>query len=227
MEVKKNENYDLEKKSPLFYSIGIVVALLCVTIAFEWKAPYDPINLSAPIEKFPEPFIVPITAIKQPEPPKPKVRKIIKPNLQEPIIIESDLVNELPQAENTISDIPFDDLISPEVIHEEIPEEPFLVVESMPEFPGGMEAFYKYISDHIQYPKLAKRLGVEGRITLQSVIDERGKATQIEVIKGIGAGCDEEAKRVLETLPLFKPGKQRGRAVKVKQVIPINFKLPY
>ena len=107
----------------------------------------------------------------------------------------------------------------------EMSNEPFLVVENMPEFPGGESALMKFIAENINYPKAAQRIGVEGRVTLAFIIDEQGAITDIEVLRGIGAGCDEEAIRVLKLLPNYNPGKQRGVPVKVKMRLPINFNL--
>ncbi|WP_421873610.1 TonB family protein [Marinoscillum sp.] len=227
MEPKKNIRYDLERKSPLFYSIGLVVALICVTAAFEWKAAYEPIELPTIKEEFPESYIVPLTAIRDPEPPKPEaIKPIEKPSLQPPIFVD-EAPDSKPQPKSEIPDIPFDDVMAPPPPAPDPDPGVFIVVESMPKFPGGDKAFYQFISDHLKYPKEARRHGVEGRVILQFIIDETGKATDIKVLKGIGFGCDQEAIRVLEKLPLYEPGKQRGRAVKVKQTLPIVFKLPY
>ena len=90
---------------------------------------------------------------------------------------------------------------------------------------GGYEAFYTYVAKNVKYPAQAQRMGLEGRVFVQFVVDQSGKLTSIEVMRGIGAGCDEEAIRVLENAPRWEPGKQRGRAVKVRMVLPITFKL--
>jgi len=105
-------------------------------------------------------------------------------------------------------------------------EEPeFLVVEDMPEFPGGDKAMFKYIADNINYPKEALKHKIEGRVTIQFVIDEEGNVVDAKVLKGIGYGCDEEALRVVNSMPKWKPGKQRGDNVRVRFVLPIRFVL--
>ncbi len=104
-------------------------------------------------------------------------------------------------------------------------EEIFTIVEDAPEYPGGMDAFYRYIGEHMDYPKTAREAGVEGKVYVQFVVDKDGSLSDVTVVKGIGSGCDEEAKRVIGSLNNFKPGKQRGKAVRVRMVLPITFRL--
>ena len=99
------------------------------------------------------------------------------------------------------------------------------IVEEMPEYPGGMDAFYSYLQNEISYPSQAKQMGVEGRVFVNFIIEKDGSLSNVKTIKGIGAGCDDEAVRALQNTPSFKPGSQRGRAVKVRMIVPITFKL--
>lgn len=115
---------------------------------------------------------------------------------------------------------------------EKIVEEPkkverevFTYVEEMPTFPGGEEALLSYISKNIQYPEIAKRAQVEGKIYIQFVVGTSGQVSDVTVAKGIGAGCDEEAVRVVRSMPNWKPGRQNGHPVNVRISIPIVFKL--
>ena len=94
------------------------------------------------------------------------------------------------------------------------------ISEERPELIGGLAALLR----EVQYPEIARKAGVEGRVIIQFIVDENGKVTESAVIRGIGAGCDEEALRVVRQAR-FKPGKQRGKAVKVKMALPITFKL--
>jgi protein TonB len=123
----------------------------------------------------------------------------------------------------------FDEPVAPPIEFIEVPEEEaeviHLIVEEQPSFEGGIEAFYRYISKNLKYPNTAKRIAVEGKVFLSFVIDKDGSITQVEVLKGIGGGCDEEAVRVLENAPRWNPGKQRGKAVKVRMQLPIVFAL--
>ena len=101
----------------------------------------------------------------------------------------------------------------------------FTVVEKQPEFEGGSDAFYRYIANEIKYPLQARQKGVEGRVDVQFVVGKDGSLSDVKVIKGIGAGCDAEAVRVLQNAPSFKPGMQNGKPVFVRMVVPITFKL--
>ena len=101
------------------------------------------------------------------------------------------------------------------------PEEPTPVfVEEMPELIGGLAALQR----KIRYPVIARKAGVEGRVILQFIIDEQGRVSESKVVRSIGAGCSEEALRVLQTMR-FRPGKQRGKPVKVKMSLPVTFRL--
>ena len=99
------------------------------------------------------------------------------------------------------------------------------MVEENPEFIGGMAKLYEYLGKNIQYPEMAKENGIQGKVFVQFVVDKDGSLTDVQAIKGIGAGCDEEAVRVISKAKKWKPGKQRGRAVKVRMILPITFKL--
>ncbi len=110
-------------------------------------------------------------------------------------------------------------LEKPEASVEEAPQV-FVVVENMPELIGGLAA----IQREIQYPVIAKRAGIEGRVILQFIVDEQGRVSESKVVRGIGGGCDEEALRALQTAR-FRPGTQRGKPVKVKMSLPMTFRL--
>lgn len=111
-------------------------------------------------------------------------------------------------------------------------EDVYLITEVMPEPEGGMEAFTQYLSKELKYPTKAKRLGVEGKVFLKFIVEKNGILSNIEIAKGIGSGCDEEAIRLIEACndpssnaPRWSSGKQRGRKVRVQYTIPIHFKL--
>ena len=88
-----------------------------------------------------------------------------------------------------------------------------------------MAAFYQYVSKHMEYPTQARRMGVQGKVFVQFVVDKDGSLSDVKVLKGIGSGCDKEAVSIIENAPKWNPGKQRGRPVKVRMVIPIVFQL--
>jgi protein TonB len=95
----------------------------------------------------------------------------------------------------------------------------------MPSFIGGDRELINFLVDNLQYPEIAKRAGVEGKIILTFIVDKSGKIKEVEVLKGIGAGCDEEAMRVINSMPNWNPGKQNGKPVITKINIPVVFKL--
>lgn len=102
----------------------------------------------------------------------------------------------------------------------------FMIVESMPEFPGGQQAMMKFLADTIKYPVIAQENGIQGRVVCQFVIEKDGRVTDIKVVRSSGdASLDKEAVRVIGIMPRWKPGRQRGRPVRVKYTIPINFRL--
>ena len=98
-------------------------------------------------------------------------------------------------------------------------------VEILPEFPGGMAAWSKFLSKNLRYPSIAQENRVMGRVTVSFVVERNGEISAIKVLKGIGAGCDEEAIRVIKKSPIWKPGMQNGKAVRVSYVIPIVFQM--
>ena len=104
-------------------------------------------------------------------------------------------------------------------------EKIFTIVENQPEFPGGIQAFYQYIAENLKYPHMARTQGIEGRVFVEFIVDQEGSITEVKTLKGIGAGCDQEAERVLRNAPRFTPGTEGGQLVKVKMVLPIIFEL--
>ncbi len=226
MEARKNPKYDLRQYRGLFFNIGLVISMLMVIAAFEWRF-YDDQELmnngNSSIE-FVEALDVPIT--QQPPPPPPKTLK----NVQ--IIAVEDLEDIEEEIDINLDIEMTEDMVIEEVVQtveedveEEDTDEIFIIVEESPQPIGGMAAFYQYVNDNIQYPRQAQTMRIEGRVFVQFVVNKDGNLTDIEVIRGIGGGCDEEAVRVLENAPRWQPGKQRGRPVRVKMVLPITFKL--
>jgi len=104
-------------------------------------------------------------------------------------------------------------------------KETFTVVEVMPEYPGGEEALIKFLDKNLQYPKEARNKGIQGKVWAGFIVDKDGTLINIEILRGIGGGCDEEVLRVLKLMPKWKPGTQSGVAVAVKYRYPINFTL--
>ncbi len=222
MELKKNPKADLTRKTNLFFAIGLVVSLLLVIVAFEWKS-YDEVtavdfgNVSDDFEELVE---IPIT--EQPPPPPPKIQQpeIIEVPDEEEIEEEIELDIDLEVTEEAV----VEDIVFEDEPKEEPVEQIFEVVEQQPTPEGGMDAFYKFVGKELNYPAQANRMGVEGRVFVQFIVDEQGNVSEVKAVKGIGAGCDEEAVRVIKQTK-WNPGKQRGRPVKVRMIMPVLFKL--
>jgi protein TonB len=104
-------------------------------------------------------------------------------------------------------------------------DEIFYVVEQNATTNGGLEGFYKYVNSVIKYPAQARRMQIEGRVFVEFIVDRSGNITDVVAVKGIGAGCDEEAIRVVKNSPQWTPGKQRGKPVRQRMVLPITFKI--
>jgi len=223
MESKKTPEADLTHKSGLFLNIGLVLSLLFVILAFEWKS-YDDgdlMDLGQINDDFEEMTEIPPT--QQPPPPPPKIQQpqIIEIPDEEEIEEEIEVDLDVEVTEETV----IEEIVFEEPVEEEAAEEIFTIVEQQPGYPGGNAAFYSYIGKKMKYPSQARRMGIEGKVFVQFVVDTNGAITDVQVMRGIGAGCDEEAIRVIQNSPKWQPGKQRGKAVKVRMVLPITFKL--
>ncbi len=123
-----------------------------------------------------------------------------------------------------------EDISAPIVVREPVVEPDnqngvFNFVDSMPEFPGGQEALVEYLSKNIKYPEAAIEAGIQGAVYVSFTVDADGAIRDALVMRGIGGGCDEEALRVVNSMPLWEPGMQRGEAVMVKYRMPIRFRL--
>ena len=101
----------------------------------------------------------------------------------------------------------------------------FVVVEDMPEFPGGEVALRQWINSHVKYPVIAAENGIQGKVYVQFVVDRDGSVNNVVVARGVDPSLDQEAIRVVKQLPKWKPGKQRGKPVRVSYTVPINFQL--
>jgi len=131
-----------------------------------------------------------------------------------------------PQEEQLTTDLQPVEEPAAAIIEEEIPEEDvFTVVEVMPEFPGGSNALMNFIANNIKYPEEARRDTIQGRVFVNFVVEKDGSVSNVKVLRGIGGGCDEEAKRVVALMPNWTPGYQEGKAVRVSFNLPIRFML--
>jgi protein TonB len=220
--IKKNPKADLSKKSGLFLNIGLVISISLVIMAFEWKF-YDDgsrVDLTARTVEFEKLLEIPQTVI-PPPPPKIQHPKVIEVPDDTEIEVEIEALIDYGMSDDDANDITLYTPPPPE----ETTETDFFLVEEKPEPYGGMQTFYRYISKNLKYPAKARRIGIGGKVFVTFVVDKDGWLTEVNAVKGIGAGCDGEAVRVIQNAPKWKPGKQRGKPVKVRMTLPITFKL--
>lgn len=224
MEAKKSKKADLEMKKSIFLQLGFVVAFTFVLLAFNYKS-YERgsgLDIQVQVDNTPE-EIIPITKqeVKPPPPPPPRQITIIN-IVEDDVDVEDDIEIDV-EADQTTE---IADFVPVMKVEEEIEElEIFTVVESMPEFPGGDAARMKFLQDNIKYPQLARESGIQGTVYVTFVVETNGRVTDVRVLRGIGGGCDEEAVRVIQMMPNWNAGKQRGKPVRVQFNMPIRFTL--
>ena len=229
MEIKKSPKADLERGKTLSVLMGFVVGLAVLFAGFEWSTrdvmvvqesdgvadiiAEEEVEITRPENTPPPP----------PPPPAPVVTEVLN-------VVEDDV--ELEQqdiltSEDSQDAVQQETFIAPAVVEEE--EESaqtiFTVVEEMPDFPGGQGELMKFIAKSIKYPVIAQENGIQGRVVCTFVVNKDGSVVDAEVLRGVDPSLDKEALRVIGTMPKWKPGKQRGKPVRVKYTVPITFRL--
>lgn len=227
MEIKKSEKADLEKGKSTALLLGFVVALSVLFVALEWTQRDKKIDLSGIIaaEVTLEEEMVPITLPeKKTVPPPPQsvtVAEIIE-------IVEDDAEIEettLASTDDQTEYIEIKEIANIAVEEEPEEEAPFMVVEKMPEFPGGQAALMQYLQKNIKYPAVCRENNIQGRVLIQFIVNRDGTIVEPEVVKSVNPYLDKEALRVISGMPKWTPGEQRGKPVRVKFTVPVNFKL--
>lgn len=222
MELKKNPEVDVNKKSGMYFMIGAVVALSVLLLSFEWKVyEVELTQLGTLVLDTEEDELIPITQQELPPPPPPPPQTTIIEIVEDDEEIEEEL-----EIEDTDADE--DDVVEIVEIEEEeeaAEEEIFTIVETQPSFPGGEAKLYAYLGNNMKYPPIARDNNIQGRVYVSFVVEKNGSITDVKVLRGIGGGCDEEAIRVVKSMPGWSPGKQRGKSVRVRFNLPIVFKL--
>jgi periplasmic protein TonB len=211
----------------LRFNLGLTISLALTLVAFEWKSySNEEVASLGTLEKVDEQVLqIPPTVQTPPPPPRmiqPEI--VIVPDEEEIEDIAVDLTVDI-KPQDAITTPVFVKKDAPIIPEEELEHAPFNVVEESATPEGGMDAFYKYLGKTLKYPSQARRMGVEGKVYVQFIVERDGNLTDIKIVKGIGAGCDEEAERVVKEAKKWKPGKQRGRPVRQRMVIPIIFQL--
>ena len=227
MELKKNPKADLEKRGGLYLEIGLVVILVAALVAFNVKT-YDKeekVQFERQASEEQEEIIIQTQQEELPPPPPPETPEVSTEfevveddaEIKNELIVNAEVTEETQNIE-----------ITPVKIEEEEEEEDvqiFTVVENDPEFPGGMEALYKYLRENIKYPQLARDNNITGKVYVTFVVERDGSIANPRVLKDIGGGCGAEAIRVVKAMPKWTPGKQRGKAVRVQFNLPVSFNL--
>lgn len=101
----------------------------------------------------------------------------------------------------------------------------FMIVEQRATYPGGYKAYDQFIKKNLKYPAEAKRLKKQGRVTVSFVVEKDGSLTDVKILRGLGAGCDEEALRLVKLMPKWIPARQRGQKVRFRHMLPVLFEL--
>lgn len=228
MEVKKAPKANIEKHKPTFILMGLVVALAALFVGFEWSSTLEELDEQVIVQDVLAEEEIEITQ-REPEPPPPPPPP--EPEVPEVIEVTEERVEEridLSSLEDDQSRAQIETYTPPpppKQEEEEVTEEIFVVVEDQPEFPGGMSALMKFLGDNIRYPVIAQENGIQGRVITNFVVERDGSITDVQVVRGQDPSLDKEAVRVIKTMPKWKPGKQRGKAVRVRFTLPVVFRL--
>mgnify|MGYP000324671935 CR=1 FL=1 len=229
MEIKKSPKADLEGKKGVFFEIGLTLALAVLLFAFEWKSSTEQVTpFQTPAEEQIEDEIIPITQqmLKPPPPPPPapKLTDLIE-------IVEDELsIDEELEIDDVEADVENKSNYNFDYDGDSWGEEEsdgeadiFQVVEDMPQFPGG--SVQKWIAKNVKYPMIAQENNIQGKVFVQFVIEKDGSVSDVKVARSVDPSLDKEAIRVVKAMPKWKPGKQRGKPVRVSYTVPINFQL--
>ena len=247
--ILKSRKINPFKAIGMHFRLGLIVSLAFVLLSFSWttydKVVYDSYDVS--IENI-IPNEIPITDHPKPKPPPPPPIKIEVPDEIIPEDEELEFVDERVEEEDVIEETMVADvdeeipLPSPPPIVEVDVDPVFLVVEQMPRFPGceslngtnkekskcANDKLLTYIYKHLRYPQIALENNIQGLVTIQFVVDQKGKIQDAQVVRDIGGGCGAAVlnlvKEMNNRLEAWTPGMQRGRKVKVKYTLPIKFK---
>ena len=225
MEEKKSPKANLENKKVMFTQIGLIISLLIAWLAFEHKS-YDKRQIDESLLNREVVLDEEMVEITKQEEQKPQPVEQPQQTTQLEIVddnVETEDININAEVEQNEV---IEEYVAPEVVEEEVVEqEIFQIVEEMPAFPGGEQKLMEYVGKNIKYPQIARETGIQGRVFIGLVVEPDGSVSNVKLLRGIGGGCDEEAMRVVKSMPKWKPGKQRGKAVRVSYQIPVFFKL--
>lgn len=234
MKPKKNPKADLENFRGVFFQAGLVLALIISIVVINWKSYDESVADLGELDVEVDDEIIPITQRQTappppPPPPPPEVIEVVEDDveLEEELEIQSTETD----MEEEVEIIEMEEEVSDEVLS-------FAVVESVPVFPGCEDAstnnekkacfqqqILKYVSKNFNFPEMARQMGIQGKVYVGFVIEKDGSISNVEVMRGVDKMLDDEAIRVVKSLPKMTPAKQRGKAVRMSFTLPINAKL--
>ena len=227
MEIKKSPKADLENKKTTNLLIGAILTLSVLFIGFEWSERDKQVATDTGLTEIVfEEEIIPITEQEQPKqapppPEAPKVEEVLEIMDNDSKVEESTIqASDDTQAAVEVKYTPV------EVEEEEVEEEQiFQIVEEAASFPGGIGECMKWLGKNIKYPTISQEYGVQGRVIVQFVINRDGSIVDAKVVRGVDPYLDKEALRVVNQMPKWSPGKQRGKAVRCQFTLPVQFRL--
>ena len=229
MEIKKSPKADLEKGKLTGILMGMIVGLAVMFVGFEWSNREITIVQDEGVADVIAEEEIEITRPEDtpPPPPPPPPAPAIAEELN---VVEDDVKlddGEIASSEDDATAAQQEAYVPPAVVEEEVESEQQIitVVEKMPEFPGGMPALMKYLANAIKYPVIAQENGIQGRVSCSFVINKDGSIVDAVVLRGVDPSLDKEALRVINAMPKWKPGEQRGKPVRVKYTVPVTFRL--
>ncbi len=237
MELKKSKKADLEGQKSTSLLIGYIATLALIFFCFEWTTrtyvETEPVvySASAVMEEEVIPITQPIifrTVTPPPAAETPQVAEILDIVDNEEEIEEEEIQSSEDVGEATTGpSAPVGAVMGPvgPSMEDSGEGEVFQVVEEMPEFPGGMEALLAYLGKNIKYPSIAQENNIQGRVIIEFVVNKDGSIVDPVVKRSIDPSLDKEAMRVIKTMPKWKPGKQRGKPVRVRYTVPVLFRL--
>lgn len=215
--INKAPEADLQRTHAIYLKLGTITSLLIFIVLFRIDLTTESEFEVAVVEQDVV-TVEDIVMTRQDELPPPPPRPSVPVEVSNDVFIEDEFLDF--SAEIDFDAMAFTAAPPPSAVVEEDDNEIFIVVERMPELVGGLEALQR----NIVYPEIARLAGIEGRVTVQFVIDERGNVNNPVVVRGIGGGCDEAAVEAVKKAK-FTPGMQRGRPVKVSYTLPVTFRL--
>ena len=236
MEEKKTQRANLENERPIFLLMGFVVVLSLLFVTFEWKNEqeeyYDPSLLSNLLieDAFDMEFELPDTddfsgemdEIPEEEPQSVEYEGF---EVEDELQVQKDLSNEFVNSQEKLQEQNEESRTSEEY-PETKPEEILTTdIDTFPEFPGGRSALIRYIHSNLEYPSAAQKQRIKGKVVCSFIVNEDGSVSDIKLEKSVYVFLDDEALRVLRTMPKWKPGKKAGKSVKVKCYVPVVFEL--